>query len=298
MSLLAVREESAATALLSTPEGSLTVHPLTNEHETEVLVFLGTRPAHTVILAGFIRDNGLVSSLNRGTFYACRDREGRLEGVALIGHFVLFEARSERAIAAFARLAQDCPSAHMILGQQEKVERFWNSFAQAGRAPQRVCRELLFEMRWPNEPCEVVLGLRKATPDDLDLILPVYAAMQESGINPLEVDPEGFRRRWLRRIEQSRVWVWIENGRLFFNADIISDTPEVIYLEGIYVDPQERDKGYGLRCLSQLSHSLLSRTKTLCLFVNEQNQRAQAFYHKAGFMPRGCYDTIYLHREN
>lgn len=298
MSLLAVREESAATALLSTPEGSLTVHPLTNEHETEVLVFLATCPAHTVILAGFIRDNGLVSSLNRGTFYACRDREGRLEGVALIGHFVLFEAHSERAIAAFARLAQDCPSAHMILGQQEKVERFWNSFAQAGRVPQRVCRELLFEMRWPNETREVVLGLRKATPDDLDLILPVYAAMQESGVNPLEVDPEGFRRRWLRRIEQSRVWVWIENGRLIFNADIISDTPEVIYLEGIYVDPQERDKGYGLRCLSQLSHTLLSRAKTLCLFVNEQNKRAQAFYHKAGFMPRGCYDTIYLHREN
>jgi ribosomal protein S18 acetylase RimI-like enzyme len=298
MSLLAVRKESAATALLSTLGGSLTVHALSNEHEAEVLGFLAMRPVHTVIMTGFIRDNGLVSSLNRGTFYACRDRQGRLEGVALIGHFVLFEAHSEPAMAIFARLAQDCPSAHMILGQQEKVECFWSYFAQAGRAPQRICRELLFEMRWPIEPCEVVPGLRKATPDDLDLILPVYAAMQESGVDPLEVDPEGFRRRWLRRIEQSRVWVWIENGRLIFNADIISDTAEVIYLEGIYVDPQERDKGYALRCLSQLSHSLLSRAKTLCLFVNEQNQRAQTLYHKAGFMPRGCYDTIYLHREN
>lgn len=281
-------------------DNSFAVHPLSNEDETEVLSFLATRPVHTVFLRGFIHDNGIVSELNRGTFYACRDRKGRMEGVALIGHATLVEARSDAALAAFAQLAKNCPSAYMILGEQEKVEYFWSYFAQSGQTARRVCRELLFEQRSPVEAREMVRSLRLATPDDLEVVLPVYAEMvfEESGVNPIEVDPAGFRQRWLRRIEQGRVWVWIEDRRLIFNADIMSETPDCIYLEGIYVDPEERGKGYGLRCLSQLSLSLLARTKCLCLLVNEQIRRAPAFYQKAGYKLTGFYDTVFLHRSN
>jgi predicted GNAT family acetyltransferase len=281
-------------------DSSLTVQALRAEHETEALAFLAARPVHTVFMAGFIRDNGVVSDLNRGTFYGCRDAHGRLEGVALIGHFTLVEARSEGALAAFARLAQDCPSAHMILGEQDKVEDFWNYFMQAGRTPRRVCRELLFEQQSPIEQLEPVHGLRQANPHDLQVILPVNAEMvfQESGVNPLEADPEGFKERWLRRIEQGRVWVWMEDGRLIFSANSMSEGPDVIYLEGIYVNPDERGKGYGVRCLAQLSRHLLRRVNSLCLFVNEQNQGAQAFYEKAGYTLCGYYDTIFLHLKN
>ncbi len=69
-----------APTLLHRTESSVTVHPLTDEHKTEVLAFLAERPLHTVSLVSFIRDNGLISPLNRGTFYACRNEEGGLEG--------------------------------------------------------------------------------------------------------------------------------------------------------------------------------------------------------------------------
>jgi len=130
----------------------------------------------------------------------------------------------------------------------------------------------------------------------LNLIMPVHAEMafEESGVNPLERDPVGFRLRCARRIEQERVWVWSEGGNLIFKADIISDTPEVIYLEGLYVHPEERGKGYGLRCLSQLGRSLLARAGSVCVLVNEQNQRGQNFYRRAGYKLQSCYDTIYL----
>lgn len=295
------RQEIAAMAFepLSETASLLTVHTLSAEHQAEVLAFLGERPVHTVFMAGFIRDNGLVSDFNRGTFYGCRDRKGRLQGVALIGHATLVEAR-EGALSAFAQLAQYCPSAYMILGEREKVERFWSYYARSGQTPRRACRELLFEQRQPSEVPEPVAGLRLATPDDLEIVLPLYAHMAnaESGVNPLEVDAAGFQQRWLRRIEQGRVWVWIEDGRLIFNADIMCDTPDCIYLEGIYVDPHERDKGLGVRCLSQLSRDLLQRAKSLCLLVNEQNERARAFYEKAGYTLCGYYDTIFLHLKN
>jgi GNAT superfamily N-acetyltransferase len=292
--------ESTAPKPFLNKHSSLTVHALENRHQAEVLSFLSVRPIHTVFMTGFIRDNGMVSELNRGTFYGCRDQRGHLEGVALIGHFTLIEARSEAALALFAELAQGCPSAHMILGEQGRVEAFWNYFSKAGSKPRRVCRELLLEHRGPVDPFEPVEGLRLANIDDLSLVLPVAAEMvqEESGVNPLLVDETGFRERWRRRIEQGRVWIWTENGRLIFNADVMSETPEVIYLEGIYVDSEKRGQGYGLRCLSQLSSHLLERADSLCLLVNERNARSRAFYDKSGFKLCANYDTVFLDFKN
>jgi predicted GNAT family acetyltransferase len=278
---------------------SLSIHPLTGEHRAEVLTFLAERPLHTVVMAGHIRDNGFESPLNRGRFHACRDGRGRLEGVALIGHATLVEARSEAALAAFARLAQTCPEAHMIMGEQEKIERFWRYYARAGQEPRRVCSELLLELRWPVQAFAPVEGLRLATLADLQEVMLVQGEMAfaESHINPLEVDLPGFSQRCARRIEQERVWVWTEDGRLIFKADVIADTPEVMYLEGIYVNPRERGRGLGARCVSQLAQTLLRRTNALCILVNEQSQGARAFFERLGYKLQSRYDTIFLERK-
>lgn len=278
--------------------GSLSVHPLTDRDESEVLAFLAERPLHTVVMAGHIRDNGLQNPLNRGSFHAARDGRGRLEGVALIGHATLVETRTEAALAAFALLAQGCPNAHLMMGEQEKIERFWRYYANVGQRPRRVCRELLMEQRWPVEALEPVAGLRLATPAELVPVMRVQAEMAhaESGVNPLEADPAGFQLRCARRIEQGRVWVWTEGGQLIFKADVISDTPEVIYLEGVHVHERVRGLGYGARCVSQLSRQLLARTSSLCVLVNEQSQNARAFFERAGYKLRDFYDTVFLER--
>src|SRR5438067_1344647 len=197
-------EELAATATSEVEPNSLSVHPLTNEHQQEVLAFLAERPLHTVIMSG--------------------------------------------------------------------------------QSPRRVCRELLLEQRWPVEALEPVPNLRLASLAELQDVMLVQGEMafQESGINPMEVDLAGFSLRCSRRIEQGRVWVWMEDGRLIFKADVISDTPEVIYMEGIYVNPQERERGYGARCMSQLARVLLQRTDSLSMLVNEQSHRASAFFDRRG----------------
>jgi predicted GNAT family acetyltransferase len=278
------------------PSALLTAQRLTVAHQAEALAFLAVRPLHTVTLVGFIRDNGIESPLNRGHFYATRDEKGCINGVALIGHATLIETESEEALATFARIARNCKNAHMLMGEQEKVEGFWKYYAAEGETPRLVCREMLYELRWPVEVREAVRGLRQATLADLDLIMPVHARMafEESGINPMEIDPVGFRLRCARRIEQGRVFVWIEDGRLIFKADVVADVPDGIYLEGVYVNPEERGKGYGLRCLSQLGRNLLARTKSICLLANESNWKAQAFYLSAGYKLRATYETIFL----
>lgn len=264
----------------------------------EVLAFLAERPLHTVNIAGLIRDNGLVSPLNRGSFHACRDEAGRLEGVALIGHAILVESRSERATAAFARLAQQHTNAHIILGGAEPVGLFWSHYSEGGQEPRRLCRELLLEQRWPVEARESVAELRPATAGDLEEVVTVQAELvcEESGVNPLEADPEGFRARCQGRVERGRTWVVTEGGRLIFKAEVYAETPQAVYLEGVYVAPERRGGGYGLRCLSQLTRGLLRRSDSVCLLVNELNVAARAFYRKAGYRQRAVYDTIFLRK--
>ncbi len=290
------RMAATATVRSTVAANCLSVHPLRRGQEAEVLAFLAERPLHTFVMAGHIRDNGLESPHNRGSFHACRDQEQRLEGVVLIGHATLFEARTKAALEALAQLAQSWPAAHMIMGEQEKIDYFWKYYAQVGQSPRRVGRELLLEQQWPIEPYEPVRALRLATRDDVTQVTRVQGemALASSGINPLEADPVGFRMRCARRIAQERVWIWIEDGRLIFKADVISDTPEVIYLEGVYVDPADRGKGRGTRCMLQLSQTLLQRTASLCVLVNEQSHRSRRFFERVGFRVEGYYGTIFL----
>jgi predicted GNAT family acetyltransferase len=298
MALTVLLEEAEARLpeALATSAQPCTAFELAGSDEAEVLSFLAERPIHTVFMASVIRDNGLVSPLTRGTFYGLRDHDGRLQGVALIGHATLIEARTETSLAAFAQVAQQCTSARLIRGERDMVHRFWSHYASVHLQPRVVCRELMLEQRTPYLLRESVTSLRQACPEDLPQVVAVNSEMasKEDGTDPLKRDPQGFIERTARRIEQGRVWLWVKDGKLIFKADIVADTPQAVYLEGVYVNPDERGKGYGLRCLTQLGWALLARTESICLTVSDREDSASNFYYKAGYRLSSYYETIYL----
>ena len=96
-------EGAAAPQTHASPLETRIAFELRNAEQDEVLDFLAERPVHTVFMASIIRDHGLVSPLHRGSFFACRNDNGSLEGVALIGHATLVEVRTD----ALRNLAQD-----------------------------------------------------------------------------------------------------------------------------------------------------------------------------------------------
>ena len=299
-----LEEAIAAPAFHSMTPTDRGINLLTHGSEAEALEFLSAHPIHSVVMSSFIRDNGLVSDLNRGRFYCYRNHSGHIDGVALVGHATLFETNSDAALAAFARLVHRSDKVQLIMGEEARIERFWRHFT-IGSSPQyEVGRELLFEQRCTlldqrKPEMREVCGLRLATFEDLSIVMTTHARMacEELGlVDPIVADPKGFPERCARRIQQRRVWVLIENGSLVFKADIVADTPEAIYLEGIYVNPEKRGQGYGLSCLTQLSESLLQRTRSICLLVNERNHKAHAFYRRAGFRSQCYYTTIFLQK--
>lgn len=291
-SLLTTKNAAQSLAMM---EADGRVESLKDSDYTEVLTFLEARPVYTAYMSGMIRDNGIQSPLNRGTFYGYRNYRGALEGVALIGHATLIETTSDEALQAFAGLAQRCEKVHMIMGEQNRIDKFWGYYAAAGHEMRRACRELLLELRWPIEVSQIT-NIRLANERDLDLLIPVHAelAKSESGVDPRDVDPVGFVERYKRRIEQGRTWILIEDGKLQFKAEVVAETPETTCIEGVWVNPETRRQGYGRRCMSQLARMLLWRTKSICLFVNDENENARKFYQDMGYNFRTVFDTVFL----
>jgi len=287
-------EASTGVALAKVPP--VTTYPLNKHDQAEVLTFLQERALHNVVMSSLILDHGIESELCRGTFYGMRDETNRLQGVALIGHATFIDARHDAVIPDFARLAQSFRRIHVVLGEHELVERFWRSYALSGQRLRHRCREILFELTEVSSSFGHVPDLRPAMLGNLPQVAAVQAALafEESGVNPLHNDRSGFLSRCQRRIERNRVWTWIRNGELIFKADLISETPDVIYLEGIYVNRKERNRGIGSRCLTQLARELLTRAQSIVVLVNENRTGAHRFFQRVGFVPRSLYDTLFL----
>ena len=254
--------------------------------KAEALAFLATRPVHTVVMTSFINDNGLESDLNRGRFYGYRNAAGSLEGIALLGHTTLLETRSEEALRAFAFTARStaCPI-HVVMSDGKVTERFWQYYSAGTHSPRLSFTELLFELSFPVLVQKCDWSIRNAEMAELEQVAQAQAevAFTESGIDPMQADREGFLKRVAGRIEQKRIFVAFKDGELVFKADIIAETSDVIYLEGIYVSEPYRGQGVGSSCLASLGCSLLSRVSHICLLSNVTFQGAHKSFMKAGF---------------
>ena len=295
---LASQQSFTGVNLAARASAPLRVARLVTGDEAEALKFLSARPLHTVIMSGLICDNGLESPYNRGYFYGCRAAHGELIGLVLVGHVTLFEARRTDALLALARSVPVTRSFYTILGETKGVRLFCRHHAQLVDAELRVRRDQFMVLRESPVSHEPVSELKLATLAQLEHVMSANAEMaeRECGLNPLRVDAEGFRARTARHIKQGRIWVWLKNDRLVFKVDVASETPEAVYLEGLYVDPAERGQGYAPRCLSRLSRLMLERERVLCLLVEEENATAKALYRHLGFEVHCTYDRVTLTR--
>ncbi|PYT01458.1 MAG: hypothetical protein DMF63_01000 [Acidobacteria bacterium] len=270
---------------------------LTETDRQEVLAFLSARPVHTVAMKSFVIDNGIESTMNRGNFVGYRNDGGELEGVALIGHSTLIEARTDDAMHAIAIAARQSETPiHLVMSEGKAVEAFWSYFSTSSNKPRLKCEEELFELRFPFLVKKCKWEMRYATLNELKAVAEAQAevALLESGVDPMARDREGFLKRVARRIEQNRVYVVMENDKLLFKADVVAQTDDVAYLEGVYVHPDRRGEGIGSECLAEVGLRLLTEVQNVCLLSNVAFTSAHKSFRKAGFQNTDHCTTLFL----
>lgn len=276
-------------------ETTLKTAALTENDREQVLAFLSYRPVHTVAMTSFIRDNGMISPLNRGTFYGCYSRTGELEGVALIGHVTLVESRSIAARQALAKVARETSAPmHIIIAEGGQAAEFFME-ARPGHAPRTVLEEYFFEIGFPFlvRRCEHEVRLADGGMLEEIAVAQAEVGFLETGYDPMLRDPEGFRTRTLRRIEQGRVYVMVQAGKVVFKADVVSLTDDVAYLEGVWVDEKLRGNGIGSACLAEVARRLLGTVQTVCLLSNSGFAAAHRSFEEAGFRKTGQCTTVF-----
>jgi ribosomal protein S18 acetylase RimI-like enzyme len=181
----------------------------------------------------------------------------------------------------------------MIIGNEDAVTELWSA-AQAVMPSPREDR--------PGQPVYVIdappqgerTGLRAATFDDLELLVPACAAthFEELGVDPMKRDPEGFRRRTAAQIEEGRSWLWAEDGKILFKAEASAWTPSAVQLQQVWVDPAARRQGHAKSGLSHLCRLLLESTPSVCLFVRPENEPAIRLYDAIGMRRAGTYRSV------
>jgi ribosomal protein S18 acetylase RimI-like enzyme len=189
---------------------------------------------------------------------------------------------SGEGCGAFAREAARA-APRMLIGEARAASELWEAAEHVLPRPR--------EDR-PDQPVFVIrerppaggTGLRAATLDDLERLLPACAAAheQELGIDPLERDADGFGWRTRSQIDDERSWVWIEDDVILFKAEASAWTPDAVQLQQVWVDPGARRRGYGTRGLADLCRLLLERVPAVCLFVRADNDAAIRLYETIG----------------
>jgi hypothetical protein len=221
---------------------------------------------------------------------------GLAEGRELVGlcHVGVNAVPSGYGCAAFARdVARSAP--RMLIGEAGAVTELWEEArphlpeAREDRPGQPV-----FVIREPPEPGET--GLRAATADDLEVLLPACAAAHEEelGVDPMRRDAEGFRWRTRAQIEDGRSWIWEERGVIRFKAEASAWTPSAVQLQQVWVDPPVRRKGYATRAMRDLCRELLERVPAICLFVRAENVAAIKLYEVVGMEHVLDYRSVLL----
>jgi len=247
----------------------------------QILEFCDEDPVERVFLEDVARRN-----LGRFTAFT---QNGRLTALCHVGANVVPSGTECGRFAAAAARGQ----ARMIIGDEQAVGELWAALARHMPRP-RDDRpgQPVYALSTPPSPGRS--GLRRATEEDFDLLLPACAAAHEEeiGVDPMARDPEAFRWRTRSQIEEGRSWIWADGDTILFKAEASAWTPRAVQVQQVWVDPVARNNGYAQRGMRDLCRQLLDKVPTVCLFVRPENAPALRVYEAIGMKRHGAYRSL------
>lgn len=248
----------------------------------QMLEFCALEPVERVYLYD-------MASRQVGRFLGIAADDGSLTALCHLGTNLVPSGEDCAVFAAAAGRA----GSRMIIGEERAVGELWAAAAPL-LPPPREDRpgQPVFAISEPPPPGES--GLRAATEDDLERLLPACAAAhcEELGVNPLLYEADAFRWRTRDQIERASSWLWLEDGVILFKAEASAWSADAVQIAQVWVDPEARRRGYASRGMRDLCRLLLETTPTVTLFVRAENAPAIRLYESIGMRRELTYRSI------
>jgi hypothetical protein len=196
---------------------------------------------------------------------------------------------------------------HHIVSTRRCVEAFWPAYRREldGLQARMISHQELYTLE-PERFAGHFAGRERPEPSSVRLAIlpdiePLYYASalmhrEETLENPLETQPNSFRRHVRHRIEHDRSYVWFDDQRrLRFKADISARSSRGVQLSGVYTAQPFRGHGLATRALFDICDRLFEAgVRRITLYVNEDNHAAIRVYRRIGFQFHAPYQTVFV----
>jgi RimJ/RimL family protein N-acetyltransferase len=293
---------------------------LGDDHYAEVLAFLSADVVLNLFQLCWLDNHGVTGRARQDLFHfsGLRGPAGRFQAVALVisGRLLLVHALRPSAASTMGRWYRDrgVVLEHIVSGRSS-VEPFWEAYRQVEASPTVSARldrhQTLYALdrgRWLADVRPRLragfapTGVRHARLEELDSVYLASAQMhlEETLENPLDAQPEAFRKHVRHRIQTNRTFVWFDDHRrLEFKADLSAYSSFGTQISGVYTPPRFRGQGVATRALFDICEELFeSGLPRITLYVNAGNKAAHRVYRKVGFQSHADYQTVFVESSN
>ncbi len=297
-------------------EGERAPELLFERHYEEIVQFLSRSVPANLFCLCWLENHGVrpLSDPDLFAFRGIRGSDGELRAVslAITDRLVLIDASARSPARRFGRWCfnQNVAFDHVV-SRASSVEPFWQAYCEAApdsrenktRLDRHQTMYVLERSEWSDriverqprpEPSEI----RYATLRDLDPLFLASARMhrEETLEDPLDRDPDGFRKHVRHRVESDRSFVWFDDRqRLIFKTDISAKGRYGVQLSGVYTTPRLRGCGIATRGIWDICSRLFEEGfPRVVLYVNHDNEPARRVYEKVGFAYETDYQTVFV----
>lgn len=281
--------------LRTRPWRSTSLRLLTDHDRDEVLALCDRDPIANVFVGSRLRSTSLDPVRLGGQVWGYSEG-GQLTSACYSGANLVPVEAGPDAITAFAGRARmqgrRCSS---IVGPAGAVSQLWDLLAPSWGRPRDVR---------PVQPVLAISGppliepdplVRMVRPSELDVLLPACVAMftEEVGVSPIGADGgAAYRARMADLIAAGRSFARIDDGHVVFKAEIGAVTPFACQVQGVWVPPEDRNRGHAARGMAAVVQAALQLAPVVSLYVNDYNAPARAAYRRAGFTQVGTFMSV------
>ena len=222
----------------------------------------------------------------------------RLEAMCYAGANLVPLSAGPDAVRAFAerarRQGRRCSS---IVGPAEPTALLW-SLLEPSWGPARELRpnQPLMATWQPSAEIAPDPQVRRVRGDEMDLLIPACVAMftEEVGVSPLAGDGGLlYRARVAELVSTGRAFARFEDGKVVFKAEIGAVTAQACQIQGVWVAPGHRGRGYSEGGMAAVvDHALREVAPVVSLYVNDFNTVARAAYRRVGFAEVGTFMSV------
>jgi uncharacterized protein len=249
--------------------------------------FLGAREAEHSLLLGITSARATAAGVDPGPDYlAAVTRDGLVVAAGVqTPPFGLVLSEVDR-VEALDLLVDDLVTVDLpsMLGPAEHVGALARRLAgRVGGAAVLESSQRIFQLTSVRSARPGSGRLRAATTVDRDLLIDWFTAFEREALG--EEVPSGIAEVVDERLDRGWIYLWDEGGPVSFVA-IGGLTPNGVLLEGGYTPPALRGRGYGGRCVAELSRSLIDAGRRFVfLFTDLANPVSNHVYPRIGYQP-------------